>query len=283
MEYNRIRIDMEKFGLKKDDSWFLEPLSDIHFGHRNFNLEKYEKRVKVIAKQPNRSTFFNGDMIDNIPHRDKRFNWDTIDMTQPEDVQQIEMFEKYTEPIFKKNDEYGGDIKAHGVIVGNHEFVYQSPTQFKHHFCRKRPRGMGLKFLGDAAYLWIDFYYEKKFLNNFVILTTHGSYRGSQSGGEFNQLKRFPARYEADAYFVGHSHDPKSGKSIIQYPSAGPGRSLKLNKRKVVFANLGTFLESHKFGTTNYIEKKLLYAQASETGTITLEMNPSLRKMNIHE
>ena len=48
MEYNRIRIDLDKFGLKKDSSWFLEPLSDIHFGHRNFNLEKYQKAVKRI-------------------------------------------------------------------------------------------------------------------------------------------------------------------------------------------------------------------------------------------
>ena len=283
MEYNRIRIDLFDYGLKKDSSWFLEPLSDIHFGHRNFNLEKFQKAVKRVTEQKNRSTFFNGDMIDNIPHRDKRFNWDTIDPEAAQDVQQVELFEKYTQELLDLNHELGGDQKVHGVLPGNHEFVYESVAQFKYFFCRKYPKGMGLKFLGDAAYIWIDFYYKNKFLHNFVILTTHGSYRGSQSGGELNQLKRFPARYYADVYFVGHSHDIKSGSSVIIEPHAGPGRSLKLRKREIIYANLGTFLETHQFGVTNYIEKKLLYAQATKTGTVTIEFNPESRTMNFHE
>lgn len=72
MEYNRIHIDLHEQGLKKDDNWYVRPISDPHVGHANFDLEVFNKTVKLISERNNYSTWFNGDLTDHISHRDKK-------------------------------------------------------------------------------------------------------------------------------------------------------------------------------------------------------------------
>jgi len=277
LEFNRVRIDLDKLGLKRDSSWNLEPLSDIHFGHRNFDHQAYMKAVKRIANNANRSTFFNGDIIDCIPHDDWRFDWTVVDPLHPEETTQEDYFYELSEDIFKENDKT--KVKCHGALMGNHEWRYYSQARFKKNFCNY----VGIKFLGAMAFIWLDFYHKNKFLKSFNILTTHGSYGGSQQGGEVNQVLRFPARYDADIYLLGHSHQKWTTKQMTMGVVAGKGKSLEIVERTQIFGNLGTFLKTHQWGVDNYPEKKAIYSRLSKIGTITVEMVPETGEMYSHE
>ena len=286
MEYNVIQIDLHKLGLKKDDSWFLEPLYDLHIGHQNFDASKYVKRVKAIKEQINRSTFFGGDIIDNIPADDFRLDTRTKDMSMFEDVQQEDAFERLTKPLLdehmkmldpkfqrSKDKKQFSDIKIAGVLMGNHEYArhYYSSQRFEKAFCRP----FKLKMLEDEAVLWYEFFWKGELMRTFTAVVTHGSYAGDQSGGEINSLQRWPAKVDADIFIVGHSHDKKITDQAQETFQRGTGKSLKMFERTLIFANGGTFLKTHQFGVRNYPEKKAIRSRVSKIGTITIEMNPS--------
>ena len=273
------KIDLKDFGLKKDASWFVEPLSDIHFGHNNCDKEAYLQAVLRIAQQPNRSTWFNGDMIDNIPPGDFRYGHaESVDPEMPEDVDQEDAFATFSKPIFDKHAKTG--VKCFGALLGTHEFArgYYSDKKFKKQFCQP----YGIRMLGHLAWIWLDFYHNKKFLNTLKIWTTHGSYGGFQTGGEVNALQRLPAKYDADIFCVGHSHNKNITISAIQYIEREKAK-FKLMERTQVQANLGTFLKTSILGHSNYPEKKGMYSRVSKIGTVTFEFNPYLNKLTGHE
>ncbi|KKN75430.1 hypothetical protein LCGC14_0380510 [marine sediment metagenome] len=285
MEYNVIQIDLAKLGLKKDDSWFLEPLYDIHIGHQNFEAEKYVKRVNAIAEQTNRSTFIGGDIIDNIPAADFRLDTRSKDMTMFEDVEQEDAFERLTEPLINQHKKLltkkyqrhedpktWSDIKIHGALMGNHEYArhYYSSQRFEKAFCKPAK----LKNLEDEAVIWFEFYWHSELLRQFTAVVTHGAYGGDQSGGEVNSMQRWPAKVDADMFIVGHSHDKRITDQAQEIFKRGTGKSLKMFERTLIFANGGTFLKTHNFGIRNYPEKKAIRSRVSKIGTITIEMVP---------
>lgn len=283
MEYARFKIDLKKYGLKRDDSWFLEPLSDVHFGNRNHATEKFLEAVHRIANQKNRSTLFNGDISENTPPQHKFFNSQSTDLDLIDDVQQEDAFINAIKPILVQHKKT--KIKIFGSIMGNHEARTYGQNRFIKAYCRPVVNGqeIPINYLGDTGYVWLDFFYGKEFLRNFIILATHGSYGGSQIGGEVNQLLRLPANYEADIYLIGHSHQKHTESIYQQTIISKTDGSCELMERTLLFANCGTFLRSHRLGVPSYTEKKLLYSRVAKVGTITIEMNAYQGKLHAHE
>lgn len=54
MEVLDVKIDLFKHGLKKDDSWNHEMLTDCHVGHPNFAKTEFKRAVKRISDGKNR-------------------------------------------------------------------------------------------------------------------------------------------------------------------------------------------------------------------------------------
>lgn len=292
MEGVIINIDLKKKGLKIDDDWNLEPLSDIHVGHPNFNEEKFVRVVKRIASHKDRSTLLLGDNTDNIAPGDKRFKMDikNISGVNVLPTAQFSLLRKLLMPIWKQNQD---NTKCWGATIGNHEyngFHKMTEDEFKMMYCNSvhppedsgEVPGMGFNYLGTMAYIKVKFSHGGKHLRDYMVYTAHGGYKGSQSGGELNQQKRFPAAHENfDAYLTGDSHDTKVDKSTLQTGIEKDGK-LMLKRRKVWFASCGTFQETYAIGYTNYPETRPYYSRNAETGTITLTFNPYLDKLFAH-
>ena len=89
---------------KKDDIIHLEPLGDIHLGSLGCDIDKYERRIKHIAKSPNTYTIGMGDYIDNVQAYanggvDKRWNPETVDRRMLTTEEQTERFLESWQPI----------------------------------------------------------------------------------------------------------------------------------------------------------------------------------------
>ena len=276
--------------MKKDSDWDHEPISDAHVGDPNCNYEKLEHVIERISSQKNRSTHLMGDNTANIRADDFRFNLDASGL-QPV-IKQVTYLRKMFEPIWNHNKD---NVKCWGAQIGNHEYngrAKMTEEQYKREYCYEigpKEGGMGLNYLGTLAYIWVNFFWGKKKdsltenkIRDYRILTAHGQYKGSQSGGELNQMKRFPAGHENfDVFFTGDSHDKKDDSSILQSAILVDGK-IKLKKRKVFFISCGTFQETFMLGYTNYPEKSPYYARISETGTKTVTFNPYLGKLYCH-
>ena len=290
MEGVVINIDLKKLGLKKDSDWDHEPISDAHVGDPNCNYDKLAHTIERISSQKNRSTHLMGDNTANIRADDFRFNLDASGL-QPV-IKQVTYLRKMFEPIWNHNKD---NVKCWGAQIGNHEYngrAKMTEEQYKREYCYEigpKEGGMGLNYLGTLAYIWVNFFWGKKKdsltenkIRDYRILTAHGQYKGSQSGGELNQMKRFPAGHENfDVFFTGDSHDKKDDSSILQSAILVDGK-IKLKKRKVFFISCGTFQETFMLGYTNYPEKSPYYARISETGTKTVTFNPYLGKLYCH-
>jgi hypothetical protein len=58
----RITIQLRK----KDDSFHLRPLGDIHLGNIGRDVDKLQKHIDFVRKRPDYYTVGMGDFIDNI-------------------------------------------------------------------------------------------------------------------------------------------------------------------------------------------------------------------------
>ena len=124
----RQTIELEK----KDDTIHLEPLGDIHLGNLGCDIDKYERRIKHIAKSPNTYTIGMGDYIDNISAYaggivDKRWNPETVDRRMLTTEEQTERFLESWRPLVDKT--------IGGLLAGNHEWKTINQKRFITDFC----------------------------------------------------------------------------------------------------------------------------------------------------
>ena len=80
-----VTVKLDKLGLKRDSTIYLEPLSDEQTGSQLTDLDLIRKRSKAIRNAPNRFTYFGGDQINAITPTDKRWNKDTELLDDPEE------------------------------------------------------------------------------------------------------------------------------------------------------------------------------------------------------
>jgi hypothetical protein len=280
-----LKIDLNKYGLKKDDSWFHEMITDAHIGHPNFAKAEFQRALDRICNEPNRSTHFNGDNTDNMPPTHKWFDQAQADLGLLEIPQQIGYFWKLIDPLVKVHETHGNKIL--GFIEGNHEYNRGlTSTAFKYAYCKPEIDENGqvirykYRYLGYAAYLTFNFFWKKEHLNSFTMLVSHGSYNGDQRGGDINNMGRSAAIYEADIRLEGHSHDKWIDIPTYYKPVVQDDYTTKIVEAERLIGNGGCFARGVVMGRNNYNEKRLFRGRAAKIGTITVGMNPYTGKLS---
>ena len=279
MELHDIKIDLHKYGLKKDDSWFHEMITDAHVGALNFAKEEFVRAIDRISNEVNRSTHFGGDNTDNMPPTHKWFDQAQADLRYLEPPQQIAYFWKLIDPLVQAHETHGNKIL--GFIEGNHEYNrHITDTAFKFIYCKpdldEEGRIVSLKYryLGLAAYLTFHFFWKGKHMRSFTMLTSHGAYNGDQRGGDINNMGRSAAVYDADIRLEGHSHDKWIDIPTYYKPIIENGYVTKIVEAERFIGNGGCFARGLVQGHNNYAEKRIFRGRAAKVGTITVGMNP---------
>ena len=247
---------------KKDDTIHLEPLGDIHLGNLGCDIEKYERRVKHIAKSPNTYTIGMGDYIDNISAYaggivDKRWNPETVDRKMLTTEEQTEKFLESWRPLVDKT--------IGGLLAGNHEWKTINQKRFITDFCKP----LGLPYLGRLAYVSLTFTHNKKEIRNYLLLVMHGGYAGAMAGGAVNRMKQLCGDFDCDVALMGHNHDTWV-RPIVRM-SYDRKTNLPVEK-KVLLGNTGTFLRGYTKGVDSYVE--INPREAKRVGNITVTFDP---------
>ena len=261
------------FPCRPRNTWLhIEPLSDLHVGHRNFDEEKLDHCIKRIRTDPNRWTIIMGDIWDAICLGDKRYDVQSADRKRFPN----ENLEEQYNYVLKKLAPIRSKII--GIHTGNHDEVLRK-AHFEDYVLRLC-FDLQVKYLGWVALTRLIFTrHEKKGVDsrNYILFSGHSGYAGQRAGGNLNRVEDLSSSFEADIYLTGHSHQIVCDKRNL----LALNQDNKLVEKTQIFGVCGSFLSSYKVGNISYPESKLL--RTTRTGTITISVLPYMGQIQCHE
>lgn len=178
-------------------------LTDIHRGSRHHDAASFERRVAEIAKDPNARWICGGDVGDLITPKDPRF---AGDMLAPDYLSHqhrlpdyfLEDMEAVLQPIAGKCLFFG---------IGNHETAVSSHYHRgvgEELACRL---GIPEKFGGYRGWAPVRFHYGTR-RQSVRLFQYHGWASGRTKGRKALEAERNLGAQDADAFFLGHDHQP---------------------------------------------------------------------------
>lgn len=256
---------------KKDPSKII-PFSDIHIGAAGVNKVYFKNTIEWIRKTPNTYAIGLGDYCDCIDMKDKRFDIKAVDKSFIKDLDNIAYAEvdwmvKALKPI---------QNKILCLIPGNHEDKLR--TRYSVDVMRTLHDELEVPVGDYMTYFRLKFNKKQFHTSPVNFFLQHGFFAGRKVGGKANQIIDLAGNYEADVYLLGHSHDLFAVTvDKLCLPSSG----MTPIKRKKVFINTGTFMETTSKGGTSYSEQKAY--PVAKIGTARLDIYPNHRpRPDIH-
>lgn len=260
---------------KADEVYYLRPLGDIHFGHPGHDLEMFRESLRLIAKEPNYLTIGMGDYVENNTTMGRGAKTHDEEMSQKQRAnvvlasQEIRAFREEWRPIAKKTI---------GLLIGNHEDRTINHDLFKLLFTED----LKVKYLGDRAYVILNFTYEGKLVNQYKLIATHSRFGGQYSGTVQMAAQRAYNSYEDfDALLYGHTHYCDATKSFRKYLDTTREKP-ELVTRKYYLINTGCFVQGEIEGYDNYADKKF-NGGIREPGTVTMRFEPSKGRFHAYQ
>lgn len=189
-------------------------LSDVHYGDKFCEVQKFKRHIESIAKMDNAVVILNGDLVNNATIDAPPSAYDDILRPDKTILDMAEMLEPIKDKIAV-------------VASGNHELWSEKKVGIDPTLVLARALGLEDKY---ASEMWVVDIKLKK--NPFckkdkvVIAGRHGSGGGKAAGAAINKVDEMVAAVKnADVYVVGHLHKP--GMSVrdiesIEYINGKP-------------------------------------------------------------
>jgi hypothetical protein len=230
---NRVIKDLE---ISVNEPITFVPLSDLHIGHVDCDLEYLENTVKWIKKK-GAITVLIGDMIDAIGMKDKRFEINSLDP----------FFLPYLDQLYQKQVEVFLDIlgpikgQVLWVMTGNHETTIKKRSTFD--AIELIASALEVPILTDPGYTALRFRTSGTACN-LKIWASHGCFLGGrQRGGKVNRLEHISQYFPGcDLYLAGHTHD----KWTVEGHQVRLTNKFKIEERRCYFANTGAFMRTYQ-------------------------------------
>lgn len=255
-----------------DEVWKLRPLGDIHYGHPGHELEMFKESLDLIAKDPHYLTIGMGDYVENntVTGRGAKTFDEEMPLASKSILpsQQIREFRELWKPIVSKTI---------GMLIGNHEDRTINHDLFKLLFTE----ALGVRYLGDRAYIILNFMYRGKLVNQYKLIVTHSRFGGQYSGTvQMAAMRAYNAYENFDALLYGHTHYCAADKSFRKYLDT-QGEKPQLVNRKYYLVNTGCFVKGEIEGYDNYADKKF-NGGIREPATATLTFEPAKGRFHAH-
>ena len=286
-----VKIKLDKLGLKKDSTIYLEPISDEQVGSRLTDLELIKKRSKAIRNAPNRFTYFGGDQINAITPADKRWNKDTESLDDPEEQRALwqdihqKLFDVHKEQTIKQvwktpttldiSSPYqheGVNEKIWALLWGNHEYKinYLTKELLKRQYCAPNK----IHFFGAKGMIGLQVMWKNEILHEWSLAIMHGS-----GGGTVENMWRLQKQNQvADWFGCGHLHQRQMKEELFHRFDFNLGRWVT---SQVILANVGSFQKVMMPDVDGYMDRKNGIV-GTELGTITTGFNAYEGKMSCH-
>jgi hypothetical protein len=217
------------------------PLSDIHVGHVDCDLQYLRNTVDWIKKKE-ALTVLMGDVIDAIGMRDKRFEVNSLDP----------FFLPYLDQLYQKQIEVFLDIvepikdQILWIMTGNHETTIKKRSTFD--AIDVLASTLKIPVLTDPGFTGLRFH-DGASVCILKAWASHGCFLGGRRrGGKINNLEMVSQYFPGcDLYLAGHTHD----KWILEGHQVRLTKNMKIEERRCYFANTGAFLRTYQEKNTD--------------------------------
>lgn len=232
---------------------YLIPLSDIHMGSKNVDIEKLAGYIDWIHKEKHAYTILLGDVFD-VATRDSP----TSPFDQAMGINDaMNYMSDIIRPIRKK---------IIGCIDGNHErrLNKYGGLDILSSWCASN----GIRYCGSSAVIVFDV---RKIRYKFFAHHTTGG--GQTIGGKINRVTKLTNVFDgADCYLGGHNHSKALGEDAIYYLDE---KKMELELRRIIYVDCGSF---HTY-SNSYAESSAL--PPSHTGSPRIRMSGIKKDLHV--
>jgi UDP-2,3-diacylglucosamine pyrophosphatase LpxH len=243
-------------GVFAERGLILVPITDVHLGNKQSNVEYFKAFVKYILDVPNAVTILNGDLAETATKVSVGKAMFEENLNFPE---QIKMLTEILKPLADAG-------KILGCGPGNHEerianMIGLNPMEIL-------AEKLGVPYFGYQGFFRVEVNGIKYNINSF-----HGAGGGSTSGSKVNTAEKINKVVpNADLYISGHTHGKMSHTDIVFLFDDESGE-LVPHKRTYVVG--GSFVEYWDA----YPEMKGL--APSMTGLVRCELRPDYKDIRV--
>ncbi len=220
----------------------LADISDFHAGNEGLDKSLLKRTVKWCEQHAD-GVILGGDYADAIDHKDKRFEWTSLDRTLATPDEQYDYVKATLKPLRGK---------VLGVIEGNHD--YKIKADRGHDYVKELAEYLDVdpKATGSSVFLRLKFNTGGRW-TKFDVFAHHGATNSRSKGGKINKLEEMDRVFEADLYFMSHVHDFAPSMS----PVMTVDNHMNVVERRRYYALTGGFLKGYEKGVSNYVERGL--------------------------
>lgn len=226
-------------------------LSDMHLGAADFARKDFRETLVDNMALPNTYLLTNGDQMDCITVRDKRFTLGGIakEYLRLDDIDAI--VDHQVADLVKELEPYKDRIL--GLGMGNHEMkiITEHSTNAHKRVCEK----LGCTNLGYSCMLKLKLIPKDKKgkMCEFKVMQHHGWGGGTRTeGGGLTSYAQAANYFDFDAAFFGHKHDFVY-KRIPRLGTKNDGK--RLHAKSLIVALTGSFLKTYnELAIPNYAE-----------------------------
>lgn len=225
----------------------LYPISDLHIGDANCNIEAIKKVLEEIKESDNTFTILNGDLINNATKN-------SVSDVYSEKLTPMEQIIKLVDLLEPIKD------KILVIHPGNHENRTYKEDGVDITRIVAKQLGIEDRFSETWWYLYLTLGKgDKGRPIMYTITGVHGYGGGKKNGGKINNLVEMSDKVIADVYIMGHTHTPIMTRNTIYVPDYQHRTLVKKDKYYLMtnsFLNYGGYGELYGFtpSTTEHQE-----------------------------
>lgn len=225
----------------------LYPISDLHIGDANCNIDAIKKVIEEIKQSDNTFTILNGDLINNATKNSISDVYSEKLTPMEQIIRLIDLLEPIKDRILV-------------IHPGNHEARTYKEDGIDITRIVARQLGIEDRFSETWWYLYLTLGKgDKGRPVMYTITGVHGYGGGKKNGGKINNLVEMSDKVIADIYIMGHTHTPIMTRNTIYVPDYQHRTLVKKDKYYLMtnsFLNYGGYGELYGFtpSTTEHQE-----------------------------
>lgn len=242
--------------LYKENGLVIVPITDVHLGNRQANIEYFKAFVEYILNVPNAVTILNGDLAETATKVSVGKAMFEENMNFPE---QMQMLYEILLPLAEAG-------KILGMGPGNHEerianMIGINPMEML-------AEKLDVPYFGYQGYFRVEVNGIKYAINAF-----HGAGGGATSGSKANTAEKMNKVVpNADLYISGHTHGKMSHSDLVFLFDEESGQLVPHKRTYVVGGSFVDYWEA-------YPEMKGL--APSSTGLVRCELRPDIKDVRV--
>lgn len=242
--------------LFEKDGLVIIPITDVHLGNRQCNIEHFQEFLQLIMEIPNCVTILNGDLAETATKTSVGMAMFEEDKNIPE---QLDALYELLKPLAEAG-------KILGMGPGNHE-------QRVAHMIGMNPMQILADRLGVPYFGYQGYFRLKVGEIIYKVAFHHGVGGGSTTGAKANSAEKLNKVVPlADLYVTGHTHGKQWHRDEVWLI---PDNEDKLVRHQRTYVVGGSFLSY--FG--GYSEEKVL--PPSSTGAVYVQLSSQAKEIRV--